>query len=143
MMTDTTSYIEMLTKFGADLGLPQPNVDQLVETQKKNIEALGQSAQAVAQGAQSVAQKQRELMEAGLRETTAFAREIQPLGKFNANLAQQTEFARKLFEIALKGSHEAAATARQSGADTVKIVQDRMKEGLEGIRASIGRNEAT
>ena len=82
-------------------------------------------------------------MEAGLRETTAFAREIQPLGKFNANLAQQTEFARKLFEIVLKGSHEAAATARQSGADAVKIVQDRMKEGLEGTRAGIGRNEAT
>ena len=31
-MTDTTSYIEMLTKFGADLGSPKPNVDQLVET---------------------------------------------------------------------------------------------------------------
>jgi phasin family protein len=142
-LTDTTSYIEMLRKFGADLGLPKPNVDQLVETQKKNIEALGQSAQVVAQGAQSVAQKQRELMEARLREATAFARENQSLGKVNANLAQQTEFARKLFEIVLKGSHEAAATARQSGADAVKIVQDRMKEGLEGIRAGIGRNEAT
>ena len=44
-MADTTSYIEMLRKFGVDLGLPKPNVDQLVETQKKNIEALGQSAQ--------------------------------------------------------------------------------------------------
>jgi phasin family protein len=142
-MTDTTSYIEILRKFGADLGLPKPNVDQLVETQKKNIEALGQSAQVVAQGAQSVAQKQRELMEAGLREATAFARENQPLGEVNANLAQQTEFARKLFEIALKGFYEAAATARQSGVDAGKIVQDRMKECLEGIRASIGRNDAT
>jgi phasin family protein len=142
-MTDTTSYIEMLRKFGADLGLPKPNVEQLVETQKKNIEALGQSAQVVAQGAQSVAQKQRELMEAGLREAMAFARENQPLGKVDANLAQQTEFARKLFEIAVKGAQETAATARQSGTDAVKIVQDRMKEGLEGIRASIGRNERT
>jgi phasin family protein len=140
-MTDTTSYIEMLRKFGADLGLPKPNVDQLVETQKKNIEALSQGAQVVAQGAQSVAQKQRELMEAGLREVTAFARENQ--GQISANLAQQTEFARKLFEVAVKGAQETTATARQSGADTVKIVQDRMKEGLEEIRASLGRKEAT
>ena len=142
-MTDTTSYIEMLRKLGAALGLPKPNVDQLVETQKKNIEALGQSAQVVAQGAQSVAQKQRELMEAGLREAMAFARENQPLGRVNANLAQQTEVARKIFEIAVKGAQETAATARQSGTDAVKIVQDRMKEALEGIRAGIGRNEAT
>jgi phasin family protein len=140
-MTDTTSYIEMLKKFGADLGLPKPNVDQLVETQKRNIEALGQGAQVVAQGAQSVAQKQRELMEAGLREAMAFARENQ--GQINANLAQQTEFARKLFEVAVKGAQETTATARQSGADAAKIVQDRMKEGLEEIRASIGRNETT
>jgi phasin family protein len=142
-MTDTTSYIEMLKKFGADLGLAKPNVDQLVETQKKNIEVLGQSAQVVDQGAQLVAQKQRKLMEAGLREATEFARENQLLGKLNANLAQQTEFARKLFEIAVKGAQETAATARQSGADAVKIVQDRMKEGLEEIRASLARNEPT
>jgi hypothetical protein len=100
MMTDTTSYIDMLKKFGADLGLPKPNVDQLVETQKKNIEALGQGAQVIAQGAQSMAQKQRELIEAGLREATAFARENQ--AQINANIAQQTEFARKMFEIAVQ-----------------------------------------
>ena len=27
--------------------------------------------------------------------------------------------------------------------DTTWYIEDRMKEGLEGIRASIGRNEAT
>ena len=140
-MTDTTSYIEMLRKFGADLGLPKPNVDQLVEAQKKNIDALGQGAQVIAQGAQSVAQKQRELMEAGLQEAMSFARENQ--GQINANLAQQTEFARKMFEIALQGAQETAATARQSGTDAVKIVQDRVKDSLEGIRTSLGRKEAT
>jgi phasin family protein len=139
-MTDTTSYIDMLKKFGADLGLPKPNVDQLVETQKKNIEALGQGAQVIAQGAQSMAQKQRELVEAGLREATAFARENQ--AQINANIAQQTEFARKMFEIAVTGAQETAATARQSGTDAVKIVQDRVKESLEGIRAGLGRKDA-
>jgi hypothetical protein len=28
-MADTTSYIEMLRKFGSDLGLPKLNVDEL------------------------------------------------------------------------------------------------------------------
>ena len=139
-MTDTTSYIDMLKKFGADLGLPKPNVDQLVETQKKNIEALGQGAQVIAQGAQSMAQKQRELVEAGLREATAFARENQ--AQINANIAQQTEFARKMFEIAVTGTQETAATARQSSTDAVKFVQDRVKESLEGIRAGFGRKDA-
>ena len=142
-MADTTSYIEMLRKFGSDLDLPKVNVDQLVENQKKNIEALGQSAKVAAQGAQSVAQKQREVMEAGLREATALAREYKPLGKVQENLALQTEFARKVFEITVKGAQETATTARQSDADAVKIIQDRMKESFEEICASIGRDKST
>ena len=67
MTQDTTSYIEMLRKFGSDLGLPKLDVDKLIEAQKNNIDALGQSARVGVQGAQSVAEKQREVLEAGLR----------------------------------------------------------------------------
>ena len=80
-MTDTTSYLDMLRKFGSDLGLPKLNVDELLQTQKKNIDALSESAKVAAQGAQSVAQKQREVLEAGLREAVTLAREYKPLGK--------------------------------------------------------------
>ena len=82
-MTDTTSYIDMLRKFGSDLGLPKLNVDELLQTQKKNIDALGQSAKVAAQGAQSVAQKQREVLEAGLREAATLARDYRALGKIS------------------------------------------------------------
>ena len=87
MTQDTTSYIEMLRKFGSDLGLPKLDVDKLIEAQKKNIDALSESARVAAQGAQSVAQKQREVLEAGLREATTLARGYQPLGKIRDNLA--------------------------------------------------------
>ena len=141
-MTGTTSYIEMLRKFGADLGLPKPNIDQLVETQKKNIEALGQSAQVVAQGAQSVAQKQREVLEAGLREAATPAQEYKPLGEIHENIALQTEFARKVFEIAVQGAQESASTARHPTTEAVKIIQDRVKESFEDIRASVRPNKS-
>ena len=114
MTPDANSYVEMLRKFGSDLGLPKLDVDKLIEAQKKNIDALSQSAQVAAQCAQSVAQKQREVLEAGLREATSLAREYQPLGKLQDNLALQTEFAKKVFEIAVKGAQESATTARQS-----------------------------
>ena len=51
MTPDANSYIEMLRKFGSDLGLPKLDVDKLIEAQKKNIDALSQSAQVAAQGA--------------------------------------------------------------------------------------------
>ena len=141
-MTDNSSYIDMLRKFGTDLGLPKLNVDELLQTQKKNLEALGQSAKVAAQGAQSVAQKQREVLEAGLREASTLAREYKPLGKGQENLALQTEFARKMFDIAVKGAQDSASTARQSTSDAVKIIQDRMKESFEEFRASVRPNKS-
>jgi phasin family protein len=140
-MTDTTSYIEMLKKFGSDLGLPKLDVDKLIETHTKDIDALGESVKVAAQGAQSVAQKQREVLEVGLREAATLAREYKPLDRVHENIATQTEFASKVLEIALKGAADSATTARQSTADAVKIIQDRVKESLEEIRTSIGRNK--
>jgi len=136
-MTDNTSYIEMLRKFGSDLGLPKLNVDELLQAQRKNLEALSQSAKVAAQGAQSVAQKQREVLEAGLHEATTLARGYKPLGKVQENFALQTDFARKVFDIAVKGAQDSASTARQSTTEAVKIIQDRMKESFEEFRASV------
>jgi len=143
MANETTSYVNMLRKFGSDLGLPKVDVDKLIESHKKNIDALSQSATVAAQGAQSVAQKQREIFEAGLQEATKLAQGYQPLGKLQDNLALQTEFAKKVFEIAVKGAQESATTARQSTSEAVKIIQDRLKESFDEMRSSVNRTKST
>jgi phasin family protein len=143
MANETTSYVDMLRKFGGDLGLPKVDVDKLIESHKKNIDALSQSATVAAQGAQSVAQKQREIFEAGLQEATKLAQGYQPLGKLQDNLALQTEFAKKVFEIAVKGAQESATTARQSTSEAVKIIQDRLKESFDEMRSSVNRTKST
>jgi len=67
MTNENTSYVDMLRKFGSDLGLPKVDIDMLIEGHKKNIDALSQSGTVAAQGAQAVAQKQRKIFEAGLQ----------------------------------------------------------------------------
>ena len=142
MTNEAASYVDMLRKFGSDLGLPKLNIDKLIEGHKRNIDALAQSATVAAKGAQSVAQQQREIFEAGLEEATKLARGYQPLGKLQDNFALQTEFARKVFEIVVKGAQDSATTARQSTGEAVKIIQDRLKESFEEIRNSVSRNKS-
>ena len=142
MTNEPTSYVDMLRRFGSDLGLPKVDVDKLIDSHKKNIDALTQSATVAAKGAQSVAQKQREIFEAGLNEATKLARGYQPLGKLENNFALQTEFAKKVFEIAMRGAQESATTARQSTSEAVSIIQSRLKESLEEIRSSVSRNRS-
>ena len=141
-MTDMTSYIEMLRKFGSDIGLPRLSVDNLLETQKKNIDALSQSTKIAVEGAQSVAQKQRKVLEAGLREAATLVREYKPFDQVRENLTLQTEFAGRILEIALKETADSATTAQQSTAEAIKIIQDRVKENLEEIRSRMGRNKS-
>ena len=142
-MTDATSYLDIFRKFGTDLGLPKPDIEKLLETQRKNLDALGQSAKVAAQGVQSVAQKQREVLEAGLREAATLARDHKSLDKVQENVVLQAEFARKVLEIAIRGAADSAATTRQSTAEAVKIIQDRVKASLEEMRASISRDRST
>ena len=139
MANETQSYVEMLRNFARGVGLPQVDVDKLIETNRKNIEALAESAKVAAGAAQSVAQKQREVMEAGLREAQAFARDFKPLGNAQENLARQTDFVRKVFDVSVQGARDTAEVSRQSTAEAAKIIQERMKASLEEIRASVRR----
>jgi len=139
MAHDAQSYIEMLRNFASGIGLPRLDADKLIEGQRKNIEALGQSAKVAAAGAQSVAEKQREVLEAGLREASALMRGFQPLGNPQEGLAKQTEFARKLFDIAVQGTQETAQLARQSTGEAVDIIRQRLRESFEELRASVGK----
>jgi phasin family protein len=80
-----------------------------------------------------MAQKQREIVEAGLREAQAMAQQLK--AQSDLNLARQTEFAKKVFDIAVQGAQETAQMTRMSTGDAVKILQDRMRQGLEEIRS--------
>jgi phasin family protein len=128
----TQDFIDMMRRFGDQLQVPRLDLDQMIETHRRNLEALTSSASAVAEGAQAMAQKQREIVEAGLREASVMAQELQ--ARSEMNLARQTEFAKKVFDIAVQGAQETAQMTRMSTGDAVKILQDRMREGLEEIR---------
>lgn len=131
-MTVTNPFIDMMRKFGADLQVPQFDLDQMIEAHRKNLEALTASATTMAEGAQALAQKQREIVEAGLREAESLAAEIKSHG--DQNLARQTEFTKKVFDIALRGAQDTAKLSRLSTEDAVKVLQDRIREGVEEIR---------
>ena len=85
----TESFMDQIKAFGARLGLPKVDVDKLVDIQLKNIDALGRSAQTAGEGAKALADKQREIVEAAFKETSAMVRDFHPVGDPQATLAKQ------------------------------------------------------
>ena len=141
-MTDATqSYLDILSKFGAELGLPTVDVDRLLEAHKKNIEALANSASVISEGARSVAEKNQEIFEAGLHELTAIARDYRPLAA-EADLAEKrVEFAKKVFDAIAKNARDVNDIANQSTKEASRIFQDRLKTSIDEIKASVGKSE--
>ena len=141
MTQNVQSYIDMLRNFADGLGLPKIDVDKLIETHRKNVDALARSAETAAAGAQAMAKKQYETLDAGLREASTLAREFRPLGDAKENLARQTEFAKKVFDITVQAAQESAQAAKQSTTDSAKIVGERLKESFEEIRDATRRSD--
>jgi phasin family protein len=133
MTTMTNPFLDTLRKFGTDLQVPQFDLEGVIEAHRKNIEALTASTTAMTEGVQAMAQKQREIVEASWREASALVQDVRAHG--DRCVARQTEFAKKVFDIAVQGAQDAARLTRLSTADAVNILQDRMREGLEEIRS--------
>ena len=133
--TDPDTFLDMFSRFGRDLKLPNVDVEAIVSHHRKNLEALEKSARAGAEGASSLLQRQREMLQDTLREVTDMAQSYRTPSNPQEIIAKQTEFARKSFETALKNAGEVAELVKKSGTESVDILRGRIKEAMEEIRA--------
>lgn len=142
MAVTAPPFIEMLRKFGSDLNLPRLQIDKVIESHRKNIEAIGSSAGALSEGAKSIAEKQREVLESMLREASTMVRDFKPDGGVATIIPRQVEFARKAFDFTVQNAREIAELANKSTAEALKILQDRMQTGLIEIRESVAKGSS-
>jgi phasin family protein len=129
------SFTDMFKNLGEQLKLPQVDVAKIMQHHQKNLDAMARSWQAVASGASEVASKQRAIFEEAVKDVTEM--EYKPGGSPQEIMAKQSEFAKKAMEAAIANTRDIAELVQKSSSDAFKIVQDRMKESYEEIKASV------
>jgi len=136
---ESDTFLDMFSRFGRDLKLPNVDVQSILDHHRKNLEALEKSARASAAGASSVLSRQHEMVQDALHEITRLAQNYQAPGNPQDLMTKQVEFARKSFEAALKNAGEVADLARKSGTESVEILRERIKDAMAEIRAGYER----
>jgi len=131
------NFTDMFKKFGEQLKVPSFDMAKIMEHQQKNLEAMTKSWQAMAGGAGEIAQKQRAIFEAAMKDMAEVAQAYKPGGSPQDAMAKQAEFAKKAMEAAIANTRDIAELVQKSSTEAFKIVQDRMKESYEEIRASV------
>lgn len=139
-MADTTqNFTDMFKKLGEQLKVPQFDMTKIMEQHQKNLDAFTKSWQTAAAGASAVATKQREILEAAVKQVTEIAKEYKPAGNPQEIFAKQGEFAKKAMEAAIANTKDLAELVQKSSTEALHIIQQRMKDSFEEIRGSLDK----
>ncbi|MEM9676422.1 MAG: TIGR01841 family phasin [Pseudomonadota bacterium] len=130
------NMFDMFQKFGESLKLPTPEVDAMVEHQRKNIQAFQDAMQATSSGTQEFMSKQREQLESALADVTQMFQTFNPTEP-SKMASDQMEFAKKSFETAIKNTTELGEIARDTGTESFNILRKRMEDSMAEIRESM------
>jgi phasin family protein len=129
----------MFKKLGEQFKVPQFDMAKIMEQHQKNLDALTRSWQSAAAGASAVATKQREILEAAVKQVTEMAKEYTPTGNPQEILAKQSEFAKKAMEAAIANTKDIAELVQKSSTEAMQIIQQRMKDSFEEIRGGLDK----
>ena len=136
-MADQTKnpFLDMFTKFGQDMNLPKPEIGNILDHHRKNLQALQEAAAIQSRGAQSMMDRQRAALEEALAEISEMVQEATKSGGDPANLmSRQAEFARKSFETTVKNATAMGEIMRESGTDSLDVLKTRVEAALAELQ---------
>lgn len=123
-----------LTKVMADFRVPTLDVDAMVASQRKTIEALTQANQVAVEGVQAVARRQVEMARQTIEDLTGLFREIAQPGTPEEKLAKQAEAAKNALEKGVANARELAELVAKANTEAFNVLNKRVAEGLDEVR---------
>lgn len=134
-------FMDMFKSFGSDLKLPGPQVNDVLDYHRRNIQALQEAAQMASAGGQALMGKQREALEETLAD---IAEMVQSGTQGGADPSQMmtnhAEFAKKSFETTVKNATEMGEIVRSSGTDAYGVLKTRVEESISEISSGLKKD---
>jgi phasin family protein len=131
--TSDTGFFDMTKAFG-EFRLPGLDVEAVVTTQRKNLEALTQANQLAAEGVRALAQRQVEIAQQAFQETSALLREWTQPGAPEERLARNVEAVKQAFETGLATARELNEMTTKASTDVFSVITRRMSQGFDELR---------
>jgi phasin family protein len=118
-----------------NLSVPGVDVQLLVDSQRKNLEALAAANKQVFEGIQAVAKRQQEFMAQSLSEAQRAAADLGGSQGPRDLAIKQTELLKQGFDKAFANMRELAELVWQSNAQAVSTINQRVSASLDEMKA--------
>lgn len=132
-----------VTKLLAEFKVPGVDLETIMASQRKNIDALTRANQLAIEGMQTVARRQAEILRGGFEEAASMMREIMQTQSPEDRVARQTDVAKKSIERALSNARELAEIVARAGNEAFDVLNQRLGEGLDEVRDAVAKHGAT
>ena len=131
------------TKIAGQFKVPNFDAGALLESQRKNIEAMTAANRVAMEGAQALSQRQVEILRQVWDESASAMKTLSASGKPEEQMVKQTELAKQAFEQSLANFRELAEIGAKSNTEAVEVITKRVAEGLEELKSEIKKASVT
>jgi phasin family protein len=123
-----------VTKMMADFRFRPFDVEALMASQRRNIEALTQANQLAVEGVQAVARRQIEIARQTIEDVSALMRDLAQPASTEDRIAKNTEYAKQMLEKSITHGREITLLATKAGTEAADVLSKRASEGLDELR---------
>jgi phasin family protein len=130
-----------ITKIIGEFKIPGVDMDGLVSSQRKNIDALTQANKLAFEGLQAMFNRQVEIVRQSIEESTAVARQLVETGSPQDKAVRQTELTKEAFEQALANSRELSEIIAKSNSEAFELLNKRFFQILDELKDGIAKSK--
>lgn len=135
---DPTKFMD-LSKVMAEYKMPGVDMESVLSTQRKNIEALTAANQLAVEGMQAVLRRQAEILRQTMEESSSMVSEFMAAGTPEDKISKQADIVKAAFEKALANMKEMAEMVAKSNSEAAEVLSNRMKENLEEVKSAMAK----
>lgn len=131
---DPTKMVEEFSNALKQYRLPGVNIEAVVASQKKNLEALTSANRVAFEGLQAVAKRQAEILQETMNEASKAVDSVSKAGSPPEMAAKQLEIAKQAFDKAIGNMRELAEMVAKANEAAASTVNSRISATLDEIK---------
>ena len=131
---DPAKIADEFAKMASQYKIPGVDMDSLVQSQRKNLEALTAANRVAFEGVQAVAKRQAEILQETMNEAAGALDAVAKSGSPQEAAAKQAELVKGAFEKALANMRELAEMVSKSNTEATQAINARITETLDEIK---------
>jgi phasin family protein len=131
---EPSKMVDEFSKMLKTYNLPGVDMDSLVASQKKNLDALTSANRVAFEGLQAVAKRQAEILQETMNEASKAVDTLSKAGSPPDVAAKQAELAKDAFEKALANMRSLAEMVAKSNLEATNTINTRISATLDEIK---------